>query len=603
MNTKKIEEIAVAAIRKEIHRNDYLSDEIPTNDKTPSWDGEIWIFKTKEQRKSDLYGKVPVQVKGKKVDEFSKETTKFVLNKADLNNYYTHGGVLYLVVEIIDSDTTQIFYESLLPVDIKKILEEMKQQQTITKLFKRLPAINRAFEFINKNFIFNSRKQGLSLLTEFNVDGLGGFDEYRTTVLLPNRDNPKGYLFDSDFYLYGRLDKFNLDIPLHKIQLITITEKANLTVGINEEIYYTEVSRVTERNRKTLQFGKSFTVVLRQDFQSNTQSPSPSGHNATQFNSIKFHFKESGSIRDRIKDCSFMLKVIKNKKIEINGVEIKLNQFITDEDTLIEKLPEYINYLKEISETFNQLGVTFNLDLNDLSKNDKMHAELLRDTILYKDYTRLNLNKNKHFLRFEIADINIVLVSTKTSEGWLVFDLFDIDDLSNNFKIMATSKDEKVQVKHSPFLLFEPQHLFGLGNLKLRAIESSFKQLDYEQDMSFVLTNDFLLKSLSFFDQQRNRKDILEMILNIYKYINALRPNDILTFMNKMQTIKRTRSFTNEEKSHIVHSKNKYQHSDEILCGFHILLDNKIEFEVQFNKLSLEEKETFKSYPIYHLIQ
>lgn len=35
MNTKKIEEIAVSAVRNEILRIDLLSDEIPVNDKTP----------------------------------------------------------------------------------------------------------------------------------------------------------------------------------------------------------------------------------------------------------------------------------------------------------------------------------------------------------------------------------------------------------------------------------------------------------------------------------------------------------------------------------------------------------------------------------------
>lgn len=51
MNTKKIEEIAVQSVKREILRCDFLSDEIPTNDKTPTWDGEIWVYNNSNQKK------------------------------------------------------------------------------------------------------------------------------------------------------------------------------------------------------------------------------------------------------------------------------------------------------------------------------------------------------------------------------------------------------------------------------------------------------------------------------------------------------------------------------------------------------------------------
>ncbi|MFD5854315.1 DUF4365 domain-containing protein [Cytobacillus pseudoceanisediminis] len=182
MNTKKIEEVAVAAVRNEILRNDLLSDEIPVNDKTPSWDGEIWVYNNKKQKKNDLYGKVPVQVKGKKVSEFSKEGTKFPIKKVDLENYFTNGGILYLVIEMVDSDNTQIFYQSLLPIDIKKILEEMMEQKSIKKQFKKLPSTHRALEFIIRNFIHHSRKQGIPLISDIKVKE---FDTYSTKIIVP----------------------------------------------------------------------------------------------------------------------------------------------------------------------------------------------------------------------------------------------------------------------------------------------------------------------------------------------------------------------------------------------------------------------------------
>jgi len=223
MNTKKIEEIAVAAIKREIYRSDFLSDEIPVNDKTPSWDGEIWVYDSDNQKKKDLYGKVPVQVKGTKVQSFSGNETNYSLKKVDLENYYKNGGVIFLIVEVIDVDHTEIYYLSLLPIDIKEILEEMNKQKTITKGFKILPKANRALEFICRNFIHHNRKQGFSLVDNFKgntFDGFGG------AIISNDINNVKNDLLEYGTYLYGRIEKYNLEIPLYKINIDHILEDA-----------------------------------------------------------------------------------------------------------------------------------------------------------------------------------------------------------------------------------------------------------------------------------------------------------------------------------------------------------------------------------------
>lgn len=585
MNTKKIEEIAVAAVRNEILRNDLLSDEIPVNDKTPSWDGEIWVYNNKNQKKNDLYGKVPVQVKGKKVSEFSKEGTKFPIKKVDLDNYFTNGGILYFVIEMIDSDNTQIFYQSLLPIDIKEILEEMKGgQQSITKKFKKLPSTPKALEYIIRNFIHHSRKQGIPLISDIKVND---FDVYSTKIIVPSKDNLKEHLFEYDTYMYGHVENINLDIPLYKIDIDQIIEETDLSIGLEGKIIYNDVARVIEREKITLEFGESFTIEFPKILERSDQ--------------IKIHFKERGSIQDRIKDCRFMLELVKTKKIELSNSEIGLNKF-NKEDKFLEGIPRYIKFLEEIKETFEQLGVSFELDIEKLTKDDIKKIQILRDTILYKNYEQLNLKKENPFIQFLIGNLKIILFSIQVNGGWLVFDFFDLEAINNNYKIMAVSKDKKQQARHSPYLLFEIPKLFSMSNLKLNVIEASFKKIVYDNDFSFNLTNNFLLNLLKYYDQHKHKKEILDLTINLYEYINKSQPQNVLSFMNKMQTIKRQREFTLEEKTEIINRKNQEQHTNEILCGFYILLNSSIEFEIQFNKLSNEQKEVFKTYPIYNLI-
>lgn len=585
MNSKKIEEIAVAAVRNEILRNDFLSDEIPVNDKTPSWDGEIWVYNNKKQKKNDLYGKVPVQVKGKKVIKLSKEDIKFQIKKDDLENYFSNGGILYFVIEIVNSDITQIFYLSLLPIDIKKILEEIKGQKSITKQFKKLPTANRALEFISRNFIHHSRKQSIPLISNIEVNE---FDNYSTKIIVPSRDNLNEDLFEFDTYMYGHIEKFNLDIPLYKMDIQQIIEDTDLRIGINGSIIYDEVTRVIEREKVTLKFGKSFTIEFPKILESSDQ--------------VKIHFSEKGSIQDRIIDCSFMLQLVKHKKIDLNNNEVILNDFDKAEEFLTE-IPIHIKYLEEISETFKQLGMAIEIDLKMLSKDDINKLEALRDTVLYKNYGTLNLKKENYFIHFLIGELKIVLICKEAKDGWLVFNLFDLDAINNNFKIMAVSEDKEHEVRHSPYILFEIPELFSMSNLNINAIEASLKQMEYENEFSFNLTNNFLLNLIRYYDQNKQKKEILDLTLNLYEYLSKLQPDNIFFFINKMQIIKRQREFTIEEKEEIINHKNEEQHTNEILCGFYILLDSKIEFEIQFDKLPEEQKEIFKAYPIYNLME
>lgn len=584
MNNKKIEEIAVATIRNEILRNDFLSDEIPVNDKTPSWDGEIWVYNNKEQKKEHLIGRVPVQVKGRKVSEFSKDETKYSIKKVDLENYLKNGGILYFVIEIIDFDNTQIFYQSLLPIDIKVMLEEMGDKNSITKKFKKLPSTTRALEFITRNFIHHSNQQSLPLINDIKI---GKFDAYTTKIIVPSRDKLEESLFEYGTYMYGRDEKLNLDVPLHKMDIEQIIEETNLKVGVNGEIIYNEVSRVLERDKITLKFGKSFAIDLPK--------------NSINSKQLKIHFKEKGNIQDRIKDCSFMLELVRSKKIQLDKNEVSLNNFDQEEKFLIE-MPKHIEYLEEVLETFNQLGVSFKVDFEKLTPDDINKINILKDTILYKNYEKLNLDENNRFLQFLIGDIHIILVSSKVNDAWLVFDLFDLDAINNNFKIEAVSGDDKQRVKHSPYLLFKIHDLFSFSNLKIDAIEASFKQVEYVNDFSFDLTNNFLLELLKYYDLNKQKTEILDLIINIYDYLNQYYPQNIFLFMNKMQALKRKREFSMEEKTAIINLKNNEQHSNEIMCGFYILLDSKMEFEVQFNKLTIDQKKSFKTYPIYNLI-
>ncbi|MCI8951544.1 MAG: hypothetical protein HFG49_16220 [Lachnospiraceae bacterium] len=82
---------------------------------------KIYIYSNKNKRKERIK-KVPVQVKGKKEDDFSTEIIKYPVSIIDLENYFYDGGVVFFVVYISNNGLkTKIYYACLLPIKIRSI--------------------------------------------------------------------------------------------------------------------------------------------------------------------------------------------------------------------------------------------------------------------------------------------------------------------------------------------------------------------------------------------------------------------------------------------------------------------------------------------------
>jgi hypothetical protein len=71
--------------------------------------------------------------------------------------------------------------------------------------------------------------------------------------------------------------------------------------------------------------------------------------------------------------------------------------------------------------------------------------------------------------------------------------------------------------------------------------------------------------------------------------------------INKYQIIYRKGKLSNEEKYNLNKMK-KNKDDNQILCAINILLDNKYEAELYYNKMNDYEKNEFSKYPIYNLI-
>ena len=121
VNTKRIEESATTALKAALLRCPILDSYIDSNDKTPSWDGTVFVYKSEKTKKENLAGRVPIQIKGTEKVIVS-DTATFSCSVADLNNYYKDGGCVFFLISVdLSSGNSRIFYKTLLVVDLDKI--------------------------------------------------------------------------------------------------------------------------------------------------------------------------------------------------------------------------------------------------------------------------------------------------------------------------------------------------------------------------------------------------------------------------------------------------------------------------------------------------
>ena len=94
----KTERNAVNAVRDFIDGTSCLRSFLQENDKTPLWDGSVFVYKGTPDKNENLVGTVKTQVKGTEVEAFQ-DSELFRLTETELNLYMLEGGQFFFVVE------------------------------------------------------------------------------------------------------------------------------------------------------------------------------------------------------------------------------------------------------------------------------------------------------------------------------------------------------------------------------------------------------------------------------------------------------------------------------------------------------------------------
>ena len=589
MNT---EILGVTKVKQLIAKSDYLVPNINDNDKTPSWDGDVEVYRTpgNTHRKDDLIIRVPVQVKGH-CQNIHPHRVSFSVEVADLRNYLNADGTIFFVVYVDEEgEKKTAYYKEFLPFDLKKILKECTGQKRKTIHLNTFPTEKASIANIFLNFTRDMQKQKAYITCEpVSLDSIlkdGKFTELSFGYTAIKRDDAKpfDYLFENRLYLYADYGN-GIEMPIEHIdQISSASTVLDLPVSINGMIYFNQYTVIYKKDETFFQFGKGITIKNNQETKKLTIS-----------------LKYDGTLNERIRDYEFITAAIKAEIFEVNGVQINLSE-VLEEARVVFESPEQkqiCSNMKRIQETLDKLHIKTDLNVNNLDNKSRRDLDTLIDSILDGKEVSL-VDTSSTFGVMTIGNLKILVFVMRNEKTGL----YTICDIYSKTMIARIQLDDGTEVQVPVGLTLKRDSLIMLDNVDYNEIIAELSVLTKELAL-FGVTVNFLLEILHAYDNSIEVYRKRQLIYGAQAIIDWLIKNDNaipdeVHLLNELQIIKRQRSLNEEEIEHLNVVIETGNEREDILTGAYLLLDNQVSAERHFNKMNSQLQESFKQYPIFH---
>lgn len=588
-----IEKIATSSIKNLISRSSYLEPIINDNDKTPVWDGDIFVYRTKDRNKrnENLIGRVPVQVKGHEVEtieDTNLKNIKFRVDKEDMRKYIMDGGVIYFVV-YIDKNTEKIFYNSLLPLDLERLMKKYSQQKTFEIQFKPLPIEERKLADIFLDFVQNRKQQQGTLMPQvlYMNDVKKIKNKIKEFKFSYSTVEPKGLipfkeLTTRDIYIYAKPKGIGNPIPIERVSNLIVNMQYKLEISVKGQVYYHDAYVQWESGVPSIKCGKAVRISI------------PNFENAgyCDFN-LKIDF--IGTINERIRDLYFIRGIMKNKEFSINKYRIPFENFELENE---EDIYESINKLGFLKQRLEYYGVKTDLNLDILTDEDNIKLSIImEDNPSIRKYN-INLSKSR-ILKMSIANIAIILmVEEDIKKGF--YKLKDFFENTWDVTYVLTGTTEHIPI--SQFLILNKEGLLA-DNIDSQRIIEDIKR-NHSENKNIEYVNIFLLEAIKAYDEgSAQQVELRWLIENLSQWLYEQSKEDYI-FLNLAQVKYRIGTFDNSDTDKLIHMRNVYNKDKlEMLAGISILLDEKERARNLINKMDKEKRKIFMDYPIYYLLK
>lgn len=587
LDKKAIETISVNAVRNSIVTSPFLDQFIADNDKEPSWDGNVYIYKDKSKKKCTLLGRLPVQIKGKLNDDFSSDEISYSIEVSDLRNYLYDGGAVLFVVYLNGTGTaTQIYYSELAPLKLRILLDEAKNQKTKAVKLKKFPDDGNKKASIFLNCLQNCQKQ-----SSFTDAKLYTLDELKELGLLEGLTIPLAGAGDfdlqrlfhtSDVYLYANIKGSVIPQPVELLpNKICTSEEILRNIIIDDVIYYTKYHVIKSAEETTVKFGESFSMTFENDKKGG-----------------KISYKSSSKIRVLATDLNFFLHYIEKGYFQIDNVKFPFDPVGMNFKGLdIDKERNRLLFAQRSVKALDMLGCREDLDLSTLSDEDMRNLSRLAIAFIDKEPVS-GLNPNlPPVLLMSIGNLKFALLFRKEEEPgkYSVFDFFRSD-----FKIAYKASNGDM-IPTSQYAIFHADDLLKIQNIRPELFLPSFQKVETED--KYTRANYFLLELLEAYDKSNDtRQDLLKAASELSEWLYDA-PEKYLDYhikaLNRYQVLKRERELNIDEITELWRIAEDSTADDIYKLGAYLLLDLQVPAQHYLAKLSEENQNEFRSFPIF----
>lgn len=596
-NNKQIEDWATIAVKDCLSMTDTLSQFIKENDKTPSWDGDVLIYKSNNTDKKDIIGKVTVQVKGEMADNINRKACSFSVDMADLVNYKNNGGTIYFVVLINKNNPSKrrVFYDTLTPIKIENYIKGHKNQNSRVIKLKRLPADKDEIQTIFYNFNKDSKKQhSFSSIPPIKLRTLSSSNDIveitsSLTIFSPNKKLPSTIqaFLNHEVYWYAKIANSPIPHPIELFSVMEVISKDGFpSIIVNGDKYDNYVIEKITKDDITIQFGESTTLV----FTKNRKG-------------ARMDFKPSGLLRSRIKDLNFIISIVETGVIVFGeNKKVDLGQMVAETPFDIVLAKKELESYKRIEQFWKSLHVSADFDIGNIDSNSSLEElYLLMKSINGKHPIHINVDgeHSGYLFRKSISNYKILFFLDAVDKEKSLYRIYNFFDYKGIFKI-ARGNTEHISSHYS---VLSPDDYIELSNIDLSKMLQSYKDLISLGDDIFESANFDLLNLLLAYDKHNDHPiEILNTAKEIaYWLLNESAENlhVEIKILNYLQTLKRERVLTAEENRKLYEIAENENSSLLVKLGANVLLENYIVARIQFEQLSLQDQEIFRSFPIY----
>ncbi|HHO0583680.1 TPA: DUF4365 domain-containing protein [Streptococcus pneumoniae] len=584
-NNRKTETLGVSYLSTFIDKHELLQSYFESNDKTPVWDGEIHVLKSPSEKKDEILGKVPVQIK---TTRQKKDVLKsFSLDTRDLELYKPNGGVVLFVVWLNeDNGLRDIYYKSLPPLSIKNLLKKSKLKNKSTNRKKLSIEI---FKLDEKkmypmlvDFINNSQKQ----YSFINVEGISVEDIPDDKTLKfyfygQEKEEIFNYQEEHDLFIYYLDPITGIEILLENtIKIVETEEETDLIIKIGDYVFQDVKRHRFPDGSVQLHFGESFTMsfdIKKKQF--------------------KFNYTRPDLLSKAIKCTQVFQELGKIGYFTLNGNKIELDErSIKDISSL--DLEADIKGLLKISNFMKKMGIQKDVDLSCFDKQSQRNLNILYSGLVLKKKVALNYNESK-LLHLNIANIHIItLYSFLSDKNGTMIDIFTETPWCREGE---TEDEDYLDI--SIFEVFEPNDWLKIDNCKIDSVIASYQRL-VDNKLKYEGADRTILKIVIAADMAED-KTKRELLLNWAQCLSdwnlKYSKNCEMAIINDLQIKSRVRKLNSKETETLTNILVNSNDNYELCFGSSVLLKSKPQADLFWNKLDNETKERYKDFPIYTL--